>query len=307
MHIIKVAAIAIEDKEYSSLASKFAECKRWLRHARATGVQLAVLPETVNVFWEHTPRNIDKRSGYLQNWRDECHPLICLAAELKLALTVPVLYKDIDERIYNAFFLYDENGKMLGEYRKQFLTPHEVACGVCPDPSPALMKWNNLKIGGAICFDTLYAETYQRQDGMNLLLCPSRWPGGCQLNFFSGIMNFHTVLAYSYWSRIIASDGTEVAAGGYRNETLRYGFGVPVITATINCDRQNYFGNINQEKMADLEAEYGDQIKIRFDQQNCLWTVESLSPNFTMRDLEQKHGLICRQDYLAQCASNIYP
>lgn len=305
MHIVKIAAIAVEDKPYPSLAAKLQEIERWLRHARTGGARLAVLPETINVYREHTPTRIHSGPMHLENWREECHPLIQLAAELEIAVTIPVLYKAEDGHIYNAFFLIDEHGEIIGEYRKQFLTPLEVERGVTPGTGDRLIDWNGIRIGGAICFDTLYAETYLRQDGMTLLLCPSRWPGGCQPDFYSGVMNFNTVLAYSNWSRIIGSDGREIAAGGYRNESLRYGFGAPVVSADINFDRQNYYGNVNQEKMAGLEAEYGSRIRIVFDQQNCLWTIESLSPDFTVKDLEEKHGLIDRRRYLADCADGM--
>lgn len=298
MKTIRIAAVALEDRAYPTLDAKLQEAARHLRYAAALGAELAVLPETINVYGEHTPTHLTAGPMHLENWREPCRLLIALAAELKMALTIPVLHRAEDGCIYNSFFLIDENGELNGEYRKQFLTPLEVDRGVRPGRN-RLLEWRGIAIGGGICFDTLYAETYERQDGMKLMLCPSRWPGGCQLDFYAGTMDFNAVLAYSHWSRIIGSDGRELAAGGYRHETLRYGFGSPVVCAEINFDRRNYFGNINQERMVEIAARYGSRVGIVFDQPNCLWTLESRSPEFTVDDLEREYGLVDRRTYLA--------
>ena len=72
--------------------------------------------------------------------------------------------------------------------------------------------------------------------GADLFVIPSMTPAGSLLDSCAVIYGVPFVLAYSPWSRILDRDGTELAAGGYRSETLRFGFGSPVQLATINFD-----------------------------------------------------------------------
>ncbi len=98
---------------------------------------------------------------------------------------------------------------------------------------------------------------------------------------------------YSPWSRILDRDGTELAAGGYRSETLRFGFGSPVLTATINFDAVTLFADHNQEKMRDVERHYGRDVRIRFNQPNCLFTLESRSADLSVDEV-MRNSASCR-------------
>jgi hypothetical protein len=110
------------------------------------------------------------------------------------------------------------------------------------------------------------------------------------------------VLAYSPWSRILDRDGLELAAGGYRSETLRAGFGSPVLLATLNFDAVTLFADHNQEKMRDVARRYGRDVRIRFNQPNCLFTLESRSADLSVGDVMRQFGLVSRRDHFAQNA-----
>ena len=68
-----------------------------------------------------------------------------------------------------------------------------------------------------------------------------------------------------------------MAAGGYRSETLRAGFGTPMQQATINFDAVTLFADFNQDKIRDVQRHYGQKCGIRFDQSNCIFFLESRS------------------------------
>ncbi len=40
---------------------------------------------------------------------------------------------------------------------------------------------------------------------------------------------------------------------------------------------------------------------MQFDQQNCLFFLESRASDFSVQDIMQKFGLISAQDYFAEC------
>ena len=101
-------------------------------------------------------------------------------------------------------------------------------------------------------------------------------------------------------AELFGKTGKEVAEGGYRHETLRFGFGAPVYTATINFDRVALYGNHNQEKMVEVQQSYGSKVRVQFDQQNGLFFLESRSSDLTVKDVMRKFDLISARDYFAQ-------
>ena len=140
----------------------------------------------------------------------------------------------------------------------------------------------------------------QIESGADLFVIPSFTPAGFMLDYCALVYGVPFVLAYSPWSRILDRDGTELAAGGYRSETLRFGFGSPVLLATVNFDAVTLFADRNQEKMNDVARHYGGDVRIRFDQPNCLFTLESRSADISVDEVMRQFGLISRRDYFAE-------
>jgi len=140
----------------------------------------------------------------------------------------------------------------------------------------------------------------QMDAGADLFLIPSLTPAGILLDAAAVQYGVPFVLAYSPWSRILDRDGTELAAGGYRSETLRFGFGSPVVQATINFDAVTLFADYNQDKMRDVQRHYGRKVRIRFSQPDCIFTLESRSLDLSVNDIMREFGLISRRDYFTQ-------
>ena len=78
------------------------------------------------------------------------------------------------------------------------------------------------------------------------------------------------------------------------------GFGSPVLLATINFDAVTLFADHNQEKMRDVARHYGRDVRIRFNQHNCLFTLESRSADLSVDEVMRQFGLVSRRDYFAQ-------
>ena len=97
-----------------------------------------------------------------------------------------------------------------------------------------------------------------------------------------------------------AECGGELAACGYRSETLRAGFGSPIVQATINFDAVTLFADFNQAKLLDVQRHYGTKVRIRFDQPNATFLLESRSPDLTVAEIMREFGLTSRRDYFAQ-------
>ena len=295
-----IATIALRDEGFANFQETLREAARWLELAAAQGAHLAVLPETINLLHR---KNVSVPLGEfaLEDWRQATAVLCETATRLKISLVLPLLVRD-NGVLANRFYVLSSDGSVLGHYQKRVPAPGERAIGVQSansDPIP----WEGLRIGGAICVDVYYPQVVfdpQIESGVDLFVIPSFTPVGCLLDSSAVIYGVPFVLAYSAWSRILDRDGTELVAGGYRSETLRFGFGSPVLLATVNFDAVTLFADQNQEKMRDVERHYGGDVRIRFNQPNCIFTLESRSVDLSVDDVMRQFGLVSRRDYFAQ-------
>jgi len=305
-----IATIALRSGGYKDLNSTLAEAADLLTLASAQGAQLAVLPETINLY--HRANDATPLEEFaLENWEQATEALRETAAQLKVSLVLPLLVRDHGV-LANRFYVLSSDGSLLGSYQKRVLAPGEREAGVESRRS-APIPWEGLKIGGAICIDVYYPnEVFDPQvdSGADFFVIPSLTPAGSVLEWNAVMSGVPIVLAYSPWSRILDRDGSELAASGYRWETLSAGSGSPVLQATINFDAVTLFADYNQQKMREVQRHYGPNVRIRFDQSNCLFTLESRSADLSVTEIMQQFGLLSRREYFTQygpCAPGVGP
>jgi predicted amidohydrolase len=298
-----IAAIALSNRDFPTFAAKLAEAVHWVEFAAKQGAELAVLPETINLWRGDGPGNpnaLTYAEAALDDWQKQTAPLIEAARRLKIGVTVPVVVRE-GRSLWNSCFFISRTGKVVGRYDKINPTISELEQGVLPGKAK-LIEWEGLRVGGAICFDTEFQEIFEQQAalGAQLFVVPSLSPGGRPLNHYASRYGTPLVIAYPAWSRILNYDGTELAAGGYRWETLRFGFGAPVLVATINFDYVVLHADGNQEKMVDVQRKYGHQVRLRFDQDNTLFYVESLAADLTVADVVKEFSLVPIREYFTR-------
>lgn len=289
MNIRRIAAIALSNRDFESFEEKLEEACRWVSLAAEMGADLAVLPEGINL-WRGdgpgNPRALTIAEVALADWQAACRPLFRCAVKHKVALTIPI-YQREGSGFLNCFHLISKEGGILGRYAKERPTDGELHAGVIAATDNQPIDWCGIKVGGAICFDINFPEVFshQRADGVQLFLCPSLFPGGDQMNYFASTLQCPIVLAYPAWSRIIDLLGHEVAGGGYRHETLRFGFGAPVYVTDVNFDKAVFHFGGNQEKIEALLRRYGDRVKLEFDQADVRFTLESVADDLPLRQV----------------------
>jgi hypothetical protein len=295
-----IATVALSDGGFSNFQETLREAAHWIEVAASQGAQLAVLPETINLL-HRKKSSTPLEELAIDNWHQETAILSETAARCGIALVLPLLVRD-HKALANRFYFLSSDGTELGYYQKLVPAPGEQLSGV-QSSSTAPIHWEDLRIGGAICFDVYYPEIVfapQIESGVDIFLMPSLTPAGSLLDAYAVLYGVPFVLAYSPWSRILDRDGTELAAGGYRSETLRFGFGSPVLQAVINFDAVTLFADDNQGKMRDVQGHYGRKVRIRFNQPNCLFTLESRSPDLSVNEIMREFGLVSRRDYFAR-------
>lgn len=308
MNCRTISVIALSNRDFSSLSEKLGEAVGWVELAAEQGAELVVLPECLNRYFGDGPGNprLQTPDEYAcRDWRREMAVLLEVAERRKVWLTVPVVHGQ-DGRLRNSFFLVSPEGEAVWQYDKLSPTPSEMEAGVVPGEA-SFYTWQGIKLGGAICFDTCFPENLDlwATEGVQLGLVASLWPGGSQLNTFCKMHAGRVAVSYPAWSRIIDIDGQEVVEGGYRQETLRFGFGAPVYTATLNFDRLSLYGNQNQQQMVNVLKKYGRRVRVTYDQGNCLWFLESCDPDLAEQEILKEFGLVTARDYFAECARKI--
>lgn len=303
-----LAAVALNNRDYARFDDKLAEAVRWIDFSAHQGAQLVVLPEALNFYrgdgdLSSRASLLDEARQTMANWQQRTDVLFKAAIRNKIALTIPLIIPEGDGLV-NCFFLISPGGTILGRYQKMYPTPLELEAGIRPGQS-ALIEWEGLKVGGAICFDFYFPQVFQRQSGAQLFLAPSFTPGGPHLNFHALNQSAPIVVAYPAYSCIIDIDGHELDGAGYRHETLRFGHGAPVALSTINFDRVALFGNDNQQKIVPIQEEYGPKVRIRFDQSCCMFYLESRSPDLTVAEIVRRFDLTLQRDYFTDCARQV--
>lgn len=295
-----IATVALRDAIFADLEAVLKKAAHWVEIAAAQGADLAVLPETINLLHRNTKTSALEEFA-LQDWRTATALLCEAAAKHKISLVLPLLVQDKGV-LANRFYLLSRDGAELGFYQKRVPAVGERQSGVKPAATLPL-QWEGLKLGGAICIDIYFPHQViepQIQAGADLFIVPSMTPAGALLDSCAVSYGVPFVLAYSPWSRILDRDGKELAAGGYRSETLRAGYGTPLQQATINFDAVSLFADFNQEKIKDVRRHYGDKVRVRFDQPNCIFVLESRTADLSIKDVMRDFGLISRRDYFAQ-------
>lgn len=295
-----IATLALREGEYDSFDETLVDASRLVEIAALQGADLLVLPETINLLHRRA-HNAPLESLALHDWQQPTARLRDTAARAHVALVLPLLVRN-STGLANVFFFFDRHGTLLGQYQKCIPSAGEVACGVAPGvPQP--VRWEGLSFGGGICVDLYYPHAVfdpQAAAGVDAFLLPSMTPAGSLLEAYAVTYAVPFVLAYSAWSRILDRDGRELAAGGYRSETLRAGFGSPIQQATINFDAVTLFADFNQSKIADVQRHYGAKVRVRFDQPNCNFLLESRSPDLSVTEIMREFGLVSRREYFAQ-------
>lgn len=294
-----IATISLREG-FIDLHSILKEAAQWVKVAAAQGADLAVLPETTNLL-HRTSADAPLADFALDDWRRETMLLCEEAAKHRISLVLPLLVRD-GAALANRFYVLSRDGSELGFYQKQVPAVGERLAGVKPSVTSPI-PWEGITLGGGICIDVYFPHHVfdpQAVAGADLFVVPSMTPAGAFLDACAINYGVPFVLSYSPWSRILDRDGRELAAGGFRSETLRAGFGSPIQQAAINFDAVSLFADFNQEKIQDVQQHYGNQVRVRFDQSNCAFFLESRSADLSVNDIMREFGLVSRREYFAQ-------
>jgi predicted amidohydrolase len=203
------------------------------------------------------------------------------------------LYTKREGKLYNTAILIDRKGKIAGMFDKIYPTEGECDKGVTPGAlTPPVFKTDFGTIGILICFDINWTEAWRslREQGAEIVFWPSAYPNPALLSCHAKSFGYYVVgnsrLNPSY---IFDGSGQLVAMGG------RY---EPWAMARLNLEKMFCEIDFHVKKIKEIRKKYGRKVEIVYSHENDWVTIESKSPDLTIKQLQEEYGLISRWDYI---------
>jgi predicted amidohydrolase len=145
--------------------------ERLIRAAATQGAQAVVLPELFNTGYVYTPRlsaAAESEDGPTAQW------LRRLSSELKILVGGALLWRESATKIYNAFVLADEAGRLHHYYKQHpFLWER---CFFRAGDSPKIVETGLGRIGLLVCWDAAFRSAWEALRGQTDLILVSSTP-----------------------------------------------------------------------------------------------------------------------------------
>lgn len=171
------AACVQFNPEWGAKEANCRELAAWVRRAAANGARLVVLPEMAT-------------TGYVFASREEIEPLVetipgptsaffgRLAQECRVHLAVSYPEVEPDTNVYyNTAVLLDDEGQLVGKYRKLHSFVDETRWAKDGDGGIPVFETKLGTLAMMICMDATYFETARlaRHAGAEVILFPNNW------------------------------------------------------------------------------------------------------------------------------------
>lgn len=192
----------------------------------------------------------------------------------------------------NAMQLLDRDGRVAGDYHKNYLVPHEYDENrILYGKEAPLIACDFGKVATAICFDLNFEELrgcYAKAKP-DLILFPSMYHGGAMQSYWAYTCRAYFAGAVAGNPCTIVTPLGEVAA----HSTNYY----PFVTAKINLDYAVLHIDENEAHFAAMKKKYGPRIKIHDPGYLGCVLLTSETDEFTVQDVIAEFGLELMDDY----------
>ena len=213
--------------------------------AASSGAQMVVLPEMFNA-----PYQTDRLADYAESYPGlSTNFLSDLARQNKVLLvggSIPE--KDVQGRVYNCSYIFDEQGSMIGKHRKMHLFDIDIPGQIYFKESEVftagdklqLISYHGLVAAVIICYDIRFPELARQAalEGAQMLIIPAAFnhttgPAHWELLMRTRAIDnqifvvaaspaFNPAASYHAWGHSMVVDpwGTVISEGGSGEETI---------------------------------------------------------------------------------------
>ena len=218
------------------------------------------------------------------------------AAEGHMHVVAGALVRE-DGCLSNRALVFGRRGELVGTYAKMHPVGGEAEAGVRPGAAAGTMDLDFGRIGLAICFDInwpgIWAELAARRVDFTCWL--SAYDGGFPLRSFAWQHQYPIVSSVlSYHARLYDITGEEVTL---TSRWQRLGL------LELNLDRELFHTDGQADRLVEIQSRYGNAVRVRTFTEEHLFTLESLAPDVSVKEVSAEFRLESYRDYIRRCSS----
>lgn len=275
---------------HSSKEDRFREAEGKMKKGSLDKPDLFLLPEHFLVNdvpgAYADPANVEEEGN-------ETYQRLGAAARSYEAYVAAALVTRIDGAVHNSIVIFDRTGEPVFNYHKTFPTPGEIEQGVSPGPrKPACFDADFGRIGFAICYDLNFQPLFKHyyDQGVELLLFSSYFPGGLLLQSWCYLYMFHAVTSHAqgHESMFVDNMGGVRARANMFTQALTHEFELDSVVVP-------YWGN--HEKAWTAKEKYGPDLELDIRRAEGDVIIRYLGTKTTAREILREFGLRTRVEY----------
>ena len=198
-------------------------------------------------------------------------------------------------RLFNRALVFGRDGELIGFSDKMHPVGSETLAGVCQGEHPGTFDLDFGRIGVTICFDVnwpgLWTELAERK--VDIACWLSAYDGGFPLRSYAWVHGYPIVSSVqSYHARLYDITGEQTTL---TSRWQRVGF------LELSLDRGLFHTDNQMHKLIEIQARYGDTVRLRTLTEEHLFLLESRDPRISVPEVTAEFGLVTYRDYIASC------
>ena len=274
----------------SSKEDRFREAEQKMQQGSPDKPDLFLLPEIFLV--NDVPDAWSEQANMEEEGNATYERLGALARSHGAYLVAPLLTRH-EGLVHNSAVVFDRRGEPVFTYHKTFPTPGELANGVSPGTrTPDCFDADFGRIGIAICYDLNFQPLFKHyyEQGMELLLFPSYFPGGLLLQSWAYLYTFHAVSSHAqgHESVFVSNLGHVIARANMFTQALTHEFEMDSVVVP-------YWGNHDAVRAA--KEKYGPELETEIHRAEGDVILRYRGADTTAKEILQEFGIRTRSEF----------
>lgn len=290
--LAKIVSISLPDRGQVSQVQLMELILKKVYETRAITPDLICLPEEVLLLCtdSQNPDKLSNNRKLLQQLQQAAKELHC-----NILCSLEEEAEQYPGMSYNTSFAINRDGEIVERYRKRHITYRAFASNGLPGERLVVCDLDIGRVGMMTCFDIGWRDDWRvlKEMGTELIYWPSAYDGGFLLNAYAAVHSYYVVSsAWNKRSRIIDSLGNTVAeSSGWDGMAV----------ATIHLGTEIFHFDKQTDAVGRIRAALGDQVILKVQDNDNMFTVASLSPDWPMERIKETFGLKSYVDYHNEC------
>ncbi len=255
VRICTISMNSLVHGDRSSKEDRFREAQRKIEQGALDAPDLFLLPEVFLL--NDAPGKYADPASMEEEGNETYERLGALARSHGAYVAAPLLTRE-DGGTHNSTVIFDRSGEPAFTYHKTFPTPGEIEQGVTPGArTQPCFDADFGRVGVAICYDLNFQPLFKHyyEQGMEVLLFSSYFPGGLLLQAWAFLYMFHAVSSHAQGSDSVFVNnlGQVVARANMFAQALTHEFELDSVVVP-------YWGN--HEAVWEAKRKYGPDLEL---------------------------------------------